>query len=103
MNASTQNTSLPESPAKPKKGPLFRTAYLMLALALVLLVRNALSAYNSLELNPGATFFDLFFSITDFGGDIQPLWVLWVWGPFVLIPLGLMLGLIARLRSRRTR
>lgn len=59
-----------------------------------LLVRNVLATMNSMDANPGASFWDLFWTTTGTDGETSVLLVAMVWGPIVLLPVILALVVV---------
>lgn len=73
-------------------GPLMRAAGTVLLIAVVLLMYNINSTVRSLR-GSGYTFWQMFFTTNDYNG-MNPLYVLFVWGPLVLIPVLAVLMII---------
>lgn len=61
---------------------------------LLLLLRNLLSVWRSMDSNPGVGFWQLFWSTTGENGDTSPVLVPLVWGPPVLLAVVLVLVVI---------
>lgn len=61
---------------------------------LLLLLNNARSAWESMDRNPWASFWDLFWTTTGTGGKTDPILVALVWGPVVLLPIILVLVVV---------
>ncbi len=57
----------------------------------LLLINNVRSAAGSMDANPGASFWDLFWSTTGEGGGTSVVLIALVWGPVVLLPVILVL------------
>ncbi|MFB9956103.1 hypothetical protein [Cellulomonas denverensis] len=61
---------------------------------LLLLLYNARSAWESMDANPWASFWDLFWVTTGENGSTSPVLVALVWGPVVLLPVILVLVVV---------
>ncbi|MFC4225147.1 hypothetical protein [Lysinibacter cavernae] len=66
-------------------------AWFLLLVGAFFLVRNITTTAASLSDNPGTSFMELFFTATDSSGEVFAGFVLFIWAPFVLLPLGALL------------
>ncbi|MEV7972432.1 hypothetical protein [Cellulomonas sp. NPDC089187] len=64
------------------------------SILVLLLIYNARSAAESMDDNPWASFWDLFWVTNGTNGSVDPVLVVLVWGPVVLLPVILVLVVI---------
>ncbi len=64
------------------------------SILLLLLLYNVRSAWDSMDQNPWASFWDLFWVTTGTNGATNPVLVALVWGPVVLLPVILVLVVV---------
>ena len=80
---------------KNSANPFLRFGGFAIGAGLILAAWNAFNTATSLGRNPGVSFFELFFVVgTNASGNINVMSLLQVWGPVVLLPLGLVLLLV---------
>lgn len=65
-------------------------ASLLAVLSAAAILYNVFSVLKSFDANPGAGFFDLYFSTVDENGNESILWVIIIWAPVILLPLSLI-------------
>lgn len=83
-----------------RNSKLARYGTVFLAIAGLLLARNILVTFASLDKNPGASFAELMFVTTDETGENSGGLVAMTYGPFLAAPIGLVLLLMAALTAR---
>ncbi|GIG26824.1 hypothetical protein [Cellulomonas denverensis] len=76
-------------------GPAGAIAPLVGSIAVLLLLTNLRTCWRSRELNPGVSFWQLFWGLRD-AGDLDPVRLLLVGGPLLLVPVVLALVLADR-------
>lgn len=64
------------------------------AVLVLLLINNVRSAWQSMDANPGFSFWDLFWTTTGESGSTSVVLMALVWGPVILLPIILVLVVI---------
>ncbi|WP_417541328.1 hypothetical protein [Microbacterium maritypicum] len=100
MAHTATTTATDATTASKKSERVKKVGLVFLGVSALLLVRNVLVTFNSLDANPGIGFFELFFVTTDEYGDPAASLALMVWTPFILAPIGLVLALISRVMTK---